>query len=97
MKILNSLISKFGGTDKVLHLFLGGWLTSQFDAYGAGIGLIGMLVAVGLDIIKEKYLDESFDLMDVVATFVGCAIELMLWGVRESIFGATGILPEQPF
>lgn len=97
MYSLEKLIAKFGGTDKVLHFLVGAWICAQFDAYGWGWALLGMFIAVGLDFVKEKWLDDTFDMTDLAATFAGCVVELFICGIREALFGATGILPIQPF
>lgn len=77
MKLLNSFISRIG-TDKVMHFLVGGWLTAQFTAYGIGMGIVGTVIIAGLEFAKEKWLDDTFDKKDLLATVSGCVLELVL-------------------
>lgn len=78
MKILNDFIAKVG-EDKVLHFAIGGWAVSA--VYPLGINAIGItfLIVMILSFIKEQYLDDNFDVGDIVASFIGSFISFLIY------------------
>lgn len=83
MKELDDLVKKVGN-DKVLHFLGGAWIcavisfvviiqkcnTSSWDKISSV--LVGTLVVVVLSVVKEIFLDDKADWMDVVASVAGC-------------------------
>lgn len=93
MKELDDLIKKVGN-DKVLHFLGGGWICAIITFVvilqeGGSIGswgkvssvLIGTAVVVFLSVVKEIFLDDKADWIDVVAAVIGCV----------TIFASVGI------
>lgn len=96
MKELDDLVKKLGN-DKVLHFLCGAWICAIITFVvilqeGGSIGswgkvssvLIGTAVVVFLSVVKEIFLDDKADWMDVVASVAGCitifaAVVLGLW------------------
>lgn len=95
MKELDDLVKKVGN-DKVLHFLGGAWIcavisfvvmfqkcnTSSWEKISSIF--VGTLVVVVLSVVKEIFLDDKADWMDVVASVAGCitifaAVALGLW------------------
>ena len=82
---LAGLVQKFG-VDKCLHFLVGFAFVLIFLLYGvafgkapAGWGGWATFVIVGLSYIKEKFIDEKFDFADVLATFFGAVLGMLLY------------------
>ena len=84
MKRLNKFIEKVG-IDKVLHFAVGGWVVSAVSPFGLGAMLIAWAVIVGLNIIKEAFLDDFFDWKDVAACVMGGMMSFLMY-VPADIF-----------
>lgn len=89
---LASLIEKVG-VDKVLHFLMGFAVVLAglmyglgFSASPAGWGGWALFIIVGLSFIKEKFVDKSFDFVDVWATFMGGALAMLMY-VAIDVFG----------
>lgn len=92
MKELDDLIKKVGN-DKVLHFLGGGWICAvitfvsilqegDLDSWGKiSCVIIGTTVVVFLSVVKEIFLDDKADWIDVVAAVIGCV----------TIFASVGI------
>lgn len=76
MKILNNIIDKVG-SDKVMHFLLGGWLVSMGVAYGIIGTIIMFLFMIGISYLKEKKLDDTFDIKDIYAAVIGGIISVL--------------------
>lgn len=84
-KITNGLIERFG-TDKVLHFLGGAWITALFGVLGWW-GLIASFVAVFvLSYIKEEFLDDTFDKVDIQAALIGSAASAVVYSVIRLIY-----------
>ena len=80
MKLVDNIIEKFG-TDKVLHVLVGGWITSIFSPFGwVGI-IIGITLTLILSLIKEQFLDSFFDWKDICAASIGSVISVLIYFV----------------
>lgn len=74
---INQWINKIG-LDKLCHLFLAGWVTTFGLSIAWWTGILFALIITLLEIIKEKKLDEKFDVVDVIYTEAGCGIAFLL-------------------
>lgn len=84
-KKMADFISKIG-VDKVLHFLVGFAFTLAGFMYGlgfsaspAGWGGWACVIIVALSFIKEKFIDEKFDFTDVLATFAGAMLAIILY------------------
>lgn len=86
MNKLTEFIAKVG-MDKIAHFGVGGLLTAMitfvvilqdFGSLSMGMiiasPIIGTIVTMFLEFIKEKFFDDEFNKKDVVATLIGCAM-----------------------
>lgn len=78
MKKLNELISKVG-YDKVAHFAMAGWAVSAASAYGFKWMAIVFTCVMILSLIKELFLDDSFDWGDIAAAFLGMFVAMVLY------------------
>lgn len=82
---MNDLINKIG-VDKLLHFSFGGLITAcianfiflQCELSVLLCTLIGIVVTMILEFIKEYKLDSSPDWKDILATFLGCLLVLVV-------------------
>lgn len=79
MKLLNDLITKVGGYDKVTHFAISGWLVSAMSVYGFKYMAIMFVAVLILSVIKELFLDEEFCLGDIVASCLGMFAALVMY------------------
>lgn len=80
MKLTDWMVSTFGN-DKILHFFGGGWITSIFSLFGWYGVLIGVAIVIVLSIIKETFLDNMFDLKDILAATLGSAVSTVIYAL----------------
>jgi len=73
MKILNNFLGKVG-TDKALHFAFGGWALSAVSPFGVGAIGVAFLIVMVLSFVKELFLDDYPDPLDIVAAFLGCLV-----------------------
>jgi hypothetical protein len=78
MKLTNSLVEKFG-TDKLLHFLVTAWLVSEVKIFGISAVIIVFIFIIILGFIKELILDNQFDTKDIIASFIGGLISLLLY------------------
>lgn len=78
MKKLNNLLNKVG-TDKALHFAFAGWAVSAVSPYGIVTMAVVFILVFILSIIKERCLDDYADFSDVVASFLGEIVALLLY------------------
>jgi hypothetical protein len=78
MKLTNSLVEKFG-TDKLLHFLVTSWLVSEAKYFGTIPMILIFILVIVLGFIKEFILDEKFDLHDIIASFLGGLISVILY------------------
>jgi hypothetical protein len=79
MKLLNNLITKVGGYDKVAHFAISGWLVSAMSVYGFKYMAIMFVAVLILSVIKELFLDEEFCLGDIAASCLGMFAALVMY------------------
>lgn len=79
------LIEKVG-VDKCLHFLVGFAFVIAGFMYGlgfsnspAGWGGWACFIIVALSFVKEKFIDKSFDFADVLATFAGAILAVLLY------------------
>jgi len=78
MHIINNIIEQYG-EDKMMHFLGGGWIVSMFSPFGwIGI-IIGIIIMLGISYIKEKYLDDIFDVKDIIAASIGGGISTLIY------------------
>lgn len=80
MQLVDNILSKFG-TDKVLHFAIGGWITSLFSLCGFITAIFGVFFTLIISIVKEKFLDDTFDSGDIRAAMLGSAISVLFYGL----------------
>jgi hypothetical protein len=78
MKLTNFLVDKFG-SDKLLHFLVTAWLVSEAKFFGIIPMIVIFILVIILGFIKEFILDEKFDLRDVIASFLGGLISVILY------------------
>ena len=78
MKVTDWIVNKFG-SDKVLHFFGGGWITSMLTPIGWWGVLIGVVITAILSVVKEKWLDSFFDWKDICAAMCGSAVSVLIF------------------
>lgn len=86
------LIEK-AGIDRVLHFLVGFAFTLAGFMFGlgfsnspAGWGGWACFIIVAIAFIKEKFVDKSFDFVDIWYTFIGAVLAVLLY-VPIDIFG----------
>ena len=74
------------GVDKALHFLVGMIFVLAGLVYGlgfstspAGWGGWAAFIVVAISFAKEKFIDKSFDFADVMATFFGAALGMLLY------------------
>ena len=74
------------GVDKALHFLVGMIFVLAGLVYGlgfstspAGWGGWAAFIIVAISFAKEKFIDKSFDFADVMATFFGAALGMLLY------------------
>lgn len=78
MKLTNTLVEKFGA-DKLLHFLVTAWLVSEAKIFGISAVIIVFIFIIILGFIKELILDNQFDTKDIIASFIGGLISLLLY------------------
>ena len=78
MKIINYINEKIG-SDKIMHFLGGGWIVSIGSPFGWWGILIAFIVMLLLSVIKEKFLDEFFDVKDIIAACAGSGVSAILY------------------
>lgn len=82
MKFTDKLV-EFFGTDKLLHMFLGGWIVSMTTLFGWWGILIGFIFVNIISFVKEKFLDEFFETKDIIAANIGMIISVIVYVVER--------------
>ena len=77
-KGLAKLIEKIG-IDRILHFLVAYAIVATCLIYGIGYGGWATFVVTGLAFIKEKFIDEKFDTVDLLASFFGCAAAMLMY------------------
>lgn len=67
------------GVDKALHFLVAWAVVATALIYGMGPGGWTLFGVVAASFIKEKFIDEKFDFADVMATFFGGVVPLILY------------------
>lgn len=74
------------GCDRLLHFLVAYSVVMTCLVYGmafakAPVGCAGWaaLIVTGLAFIKEKFIDEKFDTVDLVASFFGAALGVLMY------------------
>lgn len=78
MKKLNNLLNKVG-MDRALHFAFAGWAVSAVSPFGITAMAIVFILVFILSIIKERCLDDCPDFGDVIASFLGEIIAILLY------------------
>lgn len=78
MKLADNIINRIG-SDKLLHFAIGGWFTCLCSLFGIIPMIIGVILITVLSFIKEKLLDNDFDMKDIYATLIGSAISIAIY------------------
>lgn len=78
IKFINKIKEKYG-EDKLTHLFGGAWLVSLLSPFKwLGI-LIGFLIMLVFSFVKEKFLDDHFDKLDILFACIGSIISALCY------------------
>lgn len=99
MKFVNDIIKEYG-VDKVLHFLVGALMVAMASITGiVFFGFTGFLVATFIMIpvvyvlsyVKEKILDDKYDILDIKAAMLGAGIvvitNVLLFGLNAIIKG----------
>ena len=78
MKLIDNIINKFG-SDKILHFLVGGYLTCLFALFGWVSFIVGFLITMFLEFVKEKWFDTVFDKKDFIATLLGSLFTVIIY------------------
>lgn len=78
MKLIDNIINKFG-SDKILHFLVGGYLTYLFALFGWVSFIVGFLITMFLEFVKEKWFDTVFDKKDFIATLIGSLFTVIIY------------------
>jgi uncharacterized membrane protein len=89
-KFIDKIVNYFT-SDKVLHFLVGALIVAQFEVFAANPSgwfwpFIGVILVAVLSFLKEKYLDDEFDLKDIWAALAGAFIEVWLLIIRMWFF-----------
>lgn len=84
MKKIQDIIDKYGW-DKFMHFFVAAWIVSMFSPLGWGWVIGATVFTAAVTFIKEKYLDDPFELADIIWSLCGCAASIIIYGIL-SIF-----------
>lgn len=74
MKIVDKIIGKIG-VDKVLHFLVGALVTAYGSMVSDACMWVAVVLVVVLSIVKEV-LDEKYDIKDIIAGCLGCALSV---------------------
>jgi len=92
MEKLNQIETKIAaiiekvGVDRVLHFVVAYAIVTTCLLYGLafaaapiGCGGWATIILTAVAFIKEKYIDTEFDMHDLLASFFGCCVSLLLY------------------
>ncbi len=77
---INYIIDKYG-SDKVMHFFLSGWITSMLSIFGFKGLFLGFVFVTLISYIKEKYIDIVFDKNDILAGILGSITSIVMYTI----------------
>ena len=84
MKFIDDLIKKFGD-DKVEHYLGGGWIVALATPFGWCGVIVSSIFTLAISLFKEQYLDDKFDVWDIVAAMAGAATSAAIFGIISLI------------
>lgn len=86
MELINSKIASVG-IDKVLHFFVGAWITAECKVFGDPLILgLSLLFVILIGYIKEKVMDKEFDFADMWFGAAGSIISIFLYVPYHEFF-----------
>lgn len=81
---VNKMVNHFG-TDKCLHFLVGAWLTSMVTPLGFWWVMAMVAFVAVISYVKEAYVDDICDKIDMYAGIRGSVISCVIWFVLEMI------------
>lgn len=81
---VNKLVNHYG-TDKCLHFLVGAWLTSMATPLGFWFTMLMFAFVAIISYVKEAYVDDVGDKVDMYAGICGSSVSLMIWFIIELI------------
>ena len=81
---VNKLVNYYG-TDKCLHFLVGAWLTSMVTPLGFWWVMAMVAFVAVISYVKEAYVDDIGDKIDMYAGIRGSVISCVIWFVLEMI------------
>jgi hypothetical protein len=74
---INNGINKYG-MDKLLHFFVGAWITALAYPFGFFGPILAFLFVTFISFVKEYYIDDIPDMYDIYAGMAGSFISMII-------------------
>jgi hypothetical protein len=84
MKLTDWIVDKFGA-DKVMHYLVGAWVPAVLSPMGWLWVILGGVSVILLNILKERYLDNEFEIKDIYSAGFGSLTSTVLYGLINTI------------